>query len=164
MHRRDKTTPSILDIVQIDKRMYLTFQWKDQPTADYLWEFQAVVDVIKSSPGGCPGWSKPVAWAIANEENINWSVAMDNKKTKLMEHGQTRYLVALFFAGLDNARYSQLKQDIHNKWLVTGKDDIPRTYDQVIHLAEGFRVNQPGFRGGTEEALAFSQASTPATT
>ena len=39
MHRRDKTTPSILDIVQADKRMYLTFEWKDQPTADYLQEF-----------------------------------------------------------------------------------------------------------------------------
>ena len=141
MHKRDKTTPSILDIVQADKRMYLTFQWKDQPTAKYLWEFQAVVDVIKALPRGCPGWSKPVARAIANEENIDWSVATDNKKTKLMEHGQTRYLAALFFAGLDNARYSQLKQDIHNKWLVTGKDDIPRTYDQVMCLADGFRVN-----------------------
>ena len=71
--------------------------------------------------------------------------------------------MALFFAGLDNARYSQLEQDIHNNWLVTGKDDIPRTYDQVMHLANGFRVNQPGFRGRTEEALAFSQASAPAT-
>ena len=40
MHKRDKTTPSILDIVQADKRMYLTFQWKDQPTADYLWCFR----------------------------------------------------------------------------------------------------------------------------
>ena len=81
-----------------------------------------------------------------------------------MEHGQTRYLAALFFAGLDNARYSQLKQDIHNKWLVTGKDDVPRTDNKVMCLADGFRVNQPGFRGGTEEALAFSQASAPATT
>ena len=71
MHRRDKTTPSILDIVQADKRMYLTFQQKDQPITDHLWEFQAVVDVIKLLPGGCPGWSKPVAWVIANEENID---------------------------------------------------------------------------------------------
>ena len=37
-------------------------------------------------------------------------------------------------------------------------------YDQVVHLADGFRVNQPGFKDETEEALAFSQASTPATT
>ena len=71
MHKRDKTTPSILDIVQADKRMYLTFQWKDQPTADYLQEFQAVVDIVKSLPGGCPGWSKPVARAIPNEGNID---------------------------------------------------------------------------------------------
>ena len=164
MHKRDETTPSILDIVQADKRMYLTFQQKDQPTADYLWEFQAVVDIVKSLPRRRSGWSKPVAWAIANEEKINLSVATDDKKTKLMEHGQTRYLVALFFAGLNNARYSQLKQDIHNKWLVTGKDDVPRMYDQVMCLADGFRVNWPGFRGGTEEALAFSQASAPVTT
>ena len=52
-----------------------------------------------------------------------------------------RYLAALFFAGLDNARYSQLKQDVHNKWLVTGKDDAPRMYNQVMCLADGFRVN-----------------------
>ena len=56
-----------------------------------------------------PGWSEPVAKVIANEENLNLSAAMDNKKIKLMEHGQTRYLVALFFAGLNNTRYSQLK-------------------------------------------------------
>ncbi len=100
--------------------------------------------------------SEPVARAIAGEENIGWSVAMDNKKTKLIMYGQTRYLAALFFAGLNNARYSQLKKAIHNKWLVIGKDDVPRMYDQVICLADGFRVNQPGFRGGTEKAPAFS--------
>ena len=80
MHKRDKTTPSILDIVQVDNRMYLTFQWKDQPTADYLQEFQANVDVIKSLPGGCPGWSEPVVWAIANKENIDLSATMDDKR------------------------------------------------------------------------------------
>ena len=59
-----------------------------------------VVDVIKSSPGGCPGWSKPIAWASADEENLNWLVVTDDKKTKLMEHGQTRYLAALFLQAL----------------------------------------------------------------
>ena len=40
-----------------------------------------------------------------------------------------KYLVTLHFEGLDNVMYTELKNKVHNGWIVHGEDTTPKTIE-----------------------------------
>jgi hypothetical protein len=159
-HKKDSGTDAttILDLVCMDKKMFLVHQGQTKPLSSYLLsKFKGAVDVAQLSDG--TPWSHLVAakiiinkiygslttFALAKASNLyNYQAAVTEV--------QRCYLAALFFHGLSNKAHRDLKKKVHNNAL-TGSDTIPRTYDKFLQLADqytsSYQQRQPGcVRGG----------------
>ena len=53
--------------------------------------------------------------------------------------GQQQYLATLHFEGLNNVQYSDLKQEVHNGWIVHGTDTTPKTIEQTLQMCVKYR-------------------------
>ena len=60
------------------------------------------------------------------------------KVTRYIKQGQQRYLAALHFEGLNNVFYSELKQEVHNGWIVHGTDTTPKTIEQTLLMCDKY--------------------------
>ena len=56
----------------------------------------------------------------------------------------------MFFSGLLDHKYGELKDNVHKNYLA-GVNIIPQTYDAVLLMVEGFKLNtdRQHYRGGT---------------
>ena len=71
---------------------------------------------------------KSLTKAIVTKENFVYKEGADpTKMAKFDALASNRYLVALFFAGLDEVRYSKLKTDMMNIWVVGRQDTVLTT-------------------------------------
>jgi hypothetical protein len=163
-HKKDSgdDATTILDLVRMDKDMFLVHQAPTKLLLSYLLKFKGVVDVVDSSDGS--PWSHPAATKIIFDESNNPADLTLAKASNSSQYqmaateAKWRYLAAQFFHGLSNKAHGDLKKKIHNDAL-TGSDTVPRTYDKVLQLADlyksSYQQRNPGSdRGGV---LAFAQ-------
>ncbi len=70
-HKKDDgaNTMTILDLVRMDKDMFLVHQAPTEPLSSYLLKFKGAVDVVDSSDGS--PWSHPAATKIVFDESNN---------------------------------------------------------------------------------------------
>jgi hypothetical protein len=164
-HEKDGSANArtILDLVQMDKDMFLVHQAPTKPLSSYLSKFKGTVDVVESSDGS--PWSHPAATKIVCDEIYSSSNYKMDKNSNSTDYqaaaakAQRRYLATLFFHGLSNKAHRDLKKKIHNDPL-TGSNMVPHTYDKVLQLADQYKSSyqqrQPdgGEQGG---GIAFTQ-------
>ncbi len=164
-HKKDGSAnaTTILDLVQMDKDMFLVHQAPTKPLSSYLSKLKGAVDVVKSSDGS--PWSHPAATKIVYNKiysSRNYKTDKNSNSTNYQAaaaESQRRYLAALFFHGLSNKAHRDLKKKIHNDTLM-GSDTVPHTYDKVLQLADQYKSSyqqcQPGSskQGG---GIAFAQ-------
>jgi hypothetical protein len=140
-HKKDGSTDAttILDLVRMDKDMFLAHQAPTEPLSSYLSKFKGAVNMVKSSNGS--PWSNPAATKIVFDKLYspsNYALdKMSNSPNYQMAAGKAQgpYLAALFFHVLSNKAHRDLKKKIHNDAL-TGSDRAPCTYDKVLQLAD----------------------------
>ena len=131
-HKKDggANATTILDLVRMDKDMFLVHQAPTELLSSYLSKFKGAVNVVDSSEGS--PWSHPAATKIAFDESNDPTDLTSAKASNSSEYqmaateAKRRYLAALFFHGLSNKAHSDLKKKIHNDAL-TGSDTVPRT-------------------------------------
>ncbi len=136
-HKKDDgvNDRTILDLVQMDKDMFLIHQAPTKPLLSYLSKFKGAVNVVKLSDGSL--WSHPAATKIVYNKIYSSSNYKTDKNSNLTDYqvaaaeAQRRYLAALFFHSLGNEAHRDLKKKIHNDTL-TGSDMVPCTYDKVL--------------------------------
>ncbi len=142
-HKKDGGTDAttILDLVRMDKDMFLVHQAPTELLSSSLSKFKGAVDVVDSSDGF--PWSHPAATKIVFDESndpADLTLAKASNSSKYQTaatEAKQRYLAALFFHGLSNEAHRDLKKKIHNDAL-TGTDTVPRTYDKVLQLADQY--------------------------
>ena len=143
-HKKDggANATTILDLVCMDKDMFLVHQAPTELLSSYLSKFKGAVDVIESSNGS--SWSHPAAtkivFDISNDPtDLESAKAINSSKHQLVAtEVQRHYLAALFFHGLSNKAHKDLKKKIHND-AFTGSDTISRTYNKVLQLADQYK-------------------------
>jgi hypothetical protein len=131
-HKKDggADTTTILNLVRMDKDMFLVNQAPTELLSSYLLKFKGAIDVLELS-NGYP-WSHPAATKIVINELYNPTDLALAKGSNSSEYqfaateAQWHYLVALFFHGLSNEAHRDLKKKIHNDAL-TESNTIPRT-------------------------------------
>ena len=131
-HKKDggANATTILDLVRMDKDMFLVHQAPTELLSSYLSKFKGAVNVVDSSDGS--PWSHPAATKIASDESNDPADLTSAKASNSSEYqmaateAKRRYLAALFFHGLSNKAHRDLKKKIHNDAL-TGSDTVPRT-------------------------------------
>ena len=141
----DGSKQSMREMVLADKKLYLCYQKKDWSLDDYTREFIAreeVCEEIGSTPGKCLESARLAS--IADGENYDTLAGSDDADDiaatkRYIKVGQQRYLVALHFEGLNNVFYSELKQEVHNGWIVHGTDTTPKTIEQTLQMCDKYR-------------------------
>ena len=106
-HKKDSSTNvTILDLVHMDKYMYLIHQAPNKLLSSYLSKFMGAVDVVELLGGSL--WSQTAAMKIVFNKLYTPSAhtsAMTNNSTEYQAataEAQRCYLAALFFLGLRN--------------------------------------------------------------
>jgi hypothetical protein len=174
-HKKDGSTDAttILDLVKMDKDMYLIHQPPNKLLSSYLSKFKGAVNIVESSKGS--PWSHPAATKIVFQDlfltsNHGQAKSINSSDYLVaMAEAHHRYLTALFFHGLSNESHHELKKNVHNDAL-TGLDSVPHTYGKVLQLADQYKsLYQPCRTGGGGGGVAFAQkgttgGSTPAST
>ena len=108
----DATT--ILDLVRMDKEMFLVYQALTKLLLSYLSRFKGAVDVVELWDG--PPWSHPAATKIVYDKLYTPSNYMTDKNNNSSTYqaaateAQRRYLAALFFHSLSNESHRDLKK------------------------------------------------------
>jgi hypothetical protein len=148
----DGSKQSMREMVLADKKLYLCFQKKEWSLDKYTREFQARQEVcqeIGSSPGECLESARLAAKAEGvNYDNLARNNALEDVEAKkgYIRAGQKQYLAALHFEGLNNVHFADLKQEVHNGWIVHGIDTTPKTIEQTLVIynkdrQKGCKVN-----------------------
>jgi hypothetical protein len=163
-HKKDSgaNATTILDLICIDKDMFLIHQAPTKLLSSYLAKFKGAIDVVESLNGSL--WSHPAATKIVFDKLYDPAHLTSAKANTSSEYQlaatevQRRYLATLFFHGLSNEVHRDLKKKIHNNAL-TGSDTVPCTYDKVLQLADQYKSSYQqrhpgGKRGG---GIAFAQ-------
>ncbi len=153
-HKKDGGTnaTTILDLVRIDKEVFLVHQGPTKLLSSYLSQFKGAIDVVKSSDG--TPWTHLAASKIVFDKIYGSLPTFASAKASnssdyqaAVTKAQHRYLAALFFHGLSNKAHRDLKKKVHNDAL-TGLDTVPCTYYKVFQLADQYKSSyqqrQPG--------------------
>jgi hypothetical protein len=119
-HQKDggANATTILDLVRMDKDMFLVHQAPTKLLSSYLSKFKGAVNVVDSSDGS--PWSHAAATKIAFDESNDPADLTSAKASTSSEYqmaateAKRRYLAALFFHGLSNEAHRDLKKKIHN--------------------------------------------------
>jgi hypothetical protein len=143
-HKKDGSAnaTTILDLICMDKDMFLIHQAPTTLLSSYLAKFKGAVDVVESLNGS--PWSHLAATKIVFDELYNPADLASAKANTSSEYqlaateAQRYYLAALFFHGLSNEAHRDLKKKIHNDAL-TGSNTIPCTYNKVLQLADQYK-------------------------
>ena len=77
--------------------------------------------------------------------------------------GEKRFCAAMFFSGLSDHTYGELKDNVHNSYLA-GVDILPQTYDAVLHMADSFKPTtaHQHYSGGAQKDKAGVAFVSPA--
>jgi hypothetical protein len=129
-HKKDRGTDAttILDLVRMDKDMYLIHQAPNQMLSSYLSKFKGAADMVESSDGS--PWLHPAATKIVFDKlfpPLNHAAAKSNNSSEYQmttAEAHHCYLATLFFHGLSNESHLELKKKVHNNAL-TGTDLVP---------------------------------------
>ncbi len=92
------------------------------------------------------GWYKTtakIAYEADRKDLAGWEALKNssdaNDKAAVKEYdkeGKKRFIMALHFEGLNNVTYSDIEKDVHNQWLVQGRDTMPTWINHTICLCE----------------------------
>ena len=139
----DGSRQSMREMVLADKKLYLCFQKKDWTLDEYTREFQARLEVceeIGSSPGQDAESARIAARADGEDYDALAGTPDNIERMKgYLAAGQKQYLAALHFEGLNNVHFSELKQEVHNGWIVHGADTTPKTIEQTLVMCDKYR-------------------------
>jgi hypothetical protein len=144
-HKKEGSTDAttILDLVQIDKEIFLIHQLPTEPLLSYLSKFKRAIDVVKSSDAS--PWLHPAAAKIVFNKLYGPTTVFASAKASNSAkyqvgatEAQCHYLATLFLNGLSNEAHRDLKKKVHNDAL-TVSDNVPCTYDKVLQLADRYK-------------------------
>jgi hypothetical protein len=143
-HKKDggANATTILDLVRMDKVMFLVHQAPTEPLSSYLSKFKGAVNVVESLDGS--PWPHPAATKIVYNKIYSSSNYKKDKNSNSFDYQaaaaevQRQYLAALFFHGLSSKAHRDLKKKIRNDAL-TGSDTVPCTYNKVLQLADQYK-------------------------
>jgi hypothetical protein len=143
-HKKDGSTnaTTILNLLPMDKDMYLIHQAPNELLLSYLSKFNGAVDVVESL-GGSPESHLAATKILCNKlyTPAAHTLAMPNNSPKYKAataEAQRCYLAALFFHGLSNKTHREFEKKVHNDAL-TGLDTVPCNYDKVLQLADQYK-------------------------
>ena len=76
------------------------------------------------------------------------SIEDDNKAkmAKYIKQGQDQYLAALHFEGLNNVVYYELKQEVHNRWIVHGTGTTPKLVKHTLQMCNKYQQEGRSFQ------------------
>ena len=139
----DGSRQSMREMVLADKKLYLCFQKKDWTLDEYTREFQARLEVCEEI-GSSPGQDAESARIAARADGEDYDALAGNQDNiermkGYLAAGQKQYLAALHFEGLNNIHFSELKQEVHNGWIVHGSDTTPKTIEQTLVMCDKYR-------------------------
>jgi hypothetical protein len=115
-HKKEgcKDATTILDLVWMDKKMFLIHQGPTEPISRYQSWFKGAVDAVELLDG--PPWSHLAAIKILYDELFQPRNYITDKTNNLAEYqaaatkSQRQYLVALFFQVLSNNTHTKTKE------------------------------------------------------
>jgi hypothetical protein len=166
-HKKDGgiNATTILDLVRMDKDMYLIHQSPNNLLSSHLLKFKGAVNVVESLGGSL--WSHPPARKSFFNELYTPTTHAFAMASNLTEYqaatadAQCCYLTALFFHGLSNKTHRELKKKVHDDAL-TSSDIVPYTYDKVLQLTDQYKSSyQQHLSGGGGGRLTFLQKGKP---
>ena len=147
-HKQDNTRPSILEVVNQDRQLYLCTQRQDQSDADYIKTHKNTMNAINDADG-IAGATVRGLELVCQEQGIDYAaftqeIEQDGvmipipKKTALSAEAQDRYLAALAASGLHNKRYGRLKNKIKNLWVTQKCDILLKNLTELHKMIEGY--------------------------
>ena len=129
----------MLNIVQATKYAYMFWQQRDS-VATYHEHFLATLEVAEAVDSMIV---RDVA--TTNIFIVEWGLDTSNsgsiteeKQTAAFAEGEKRFRAAMFFSGISDHKYGELKDNVHNSYLA-GVDILPQTYNAVLRMADGFK-------------------------
>ena len=123
----------MLNLVQSCKDVFLCWQ-RFGSIGEYHETFLSTLEV-SAAAGARIGYSVSSTNMVLSEQGLDpYGNVDDDKREASAEEGERRFLAALFFSGLSDLKYKELKDSVHNSYLA-GVDGLPRSYDAVLRLA-----------------------------
>ena len=105
---------TILNLVQMDKEMFLVYQAPTEPLSSYLSRFKGafnVVELLEGSPWSHPAATKIVYNKLFQPTNYITDTTRNSADYQAaVANSQSRYLAALFFHGFSNKTEKELKK------------------------------------------------------
>jgi hypothetical protein len=121
------------------RRFYQCHQSKYTTTAQYLEQFQNLVDVIEHS-GGSIGVDGGTIKSVATERGIDLDTATDTTKALLKDVAQQRYLAVAFLLGSDRTRFGRLIENMENDFLQGTNTILVQSQVHTICLQIGSKI------------------------
>ena len=91
---------------------------------------------VSAAVGSMIGYSVASMNVVLEEQGIEpYGTINEQKKCATSEEGERRFLAALFFSGLADSKYKELKDNVHNRYLAV-VDSLPRSYNAVLRLVD----------------------------
>ena len=127
----------ILNLVQANKAVFLCWQ-RFMPIVTYHETFLCTLEV-SAEAGLRSGYSVASMNMVLEEQRTDPYGNIDEQtKGAAAKEGERRFLAALFFSGLSDSKYKELKYNVYNSYL-DGVDSLPRSYNAVLRLVDGFK-------------------------
>ena len=64
----------------------------------------------------------------------------EEKRDAVFAEGEKRFRAAIFFSGISDHKYGELKENVHNSYLI-GVSILPQSYGALLRIADGFKPN-----------------------
>ena len=145
----------MMNLVQVSKDVFLCWQ-RFMQIGTYHETFLSTLKV-SAAAGARIGYSVSRTKMVLEEQGTDpYGNINEQTKGDAAEEGEYCLLAALFLSGLSDSKYKELKDNVHNSYLA-GVDSLPRSYDAVLILADGFEpiaVRQQN-GGEKEKGVAF---------
>ena len=131
----------MLNIVQAPKYDFMCWQQRDSVWT-YHERFLATVEVaeaVYSMIGRDVSTSNIVLkeWSLETSDS---GCITEEKWEAAFEEGEKRFRGTMFFSGISDHKYGELKENVKNSYL-EGVNILLHTYDSVVHMADGFKTS-----------------------
>ena len=146
-NKHDKSKQGVTEIVQPDKRMFLTYQNPDISNTRYLDQFKAYINVIEAyvgTPGAHPGLTKVVLAEMLGVDISTYPSGVISDQAKAARKtAREQYLACIFISGACNVRYGSTKRYLHNEYL-KDKDAYPKKFEAALKYMNDYQtLNKP---------------------
>lgn len=147
---------NIMSVVQAKRKVDLFYQQGNQTNNNYAEELLSLISVVESHGGGY-SFEPSIIKTVVKEQGIDYNLATRAKIETAAETAKVQYLACLVLNGSDNGQYKQLKDELHNQFMM-GRYNYPKKIEQSIKLLKNYQTTKiRGYKPqyGKEEHMAF---------